>query len=90
MAHGRLVLSIVIGLTAGEISPEVLACVDEGLCFIKPGLISDLLRVRVTIEEERDAPQSSDHAVVVERCEVFNQHQQKVLAWKHLLLVKRI
>jgi hypothetical protein len=40
-------------------------------------------------KEKRDAPKRPDQAVVVELCEVFNQHQQTVMAWVHRLMVMR-
>ena len=89
MAHGTLVFSIAIGLTAGEINPEALSYGYDRLRFIKPVFISDTLRVRVTIKEKCDAIKRPDHGVVVELCEVFNQHQQTVMACEHLLMVNR-
>ena len=89
MAHGTLVFSIAIGLTAGEINPEAFSYGYDRLRFIKPVFIGDTLRVRVTIKEKRDAPKLPDHGIVVEVCEVFNQNQQTVMACEHLLVVKR-
>ncbi len=89
MAHGTLVFSIAIGLTAGEINPEAFSYGYDRLRFIKPVFIGDTLRVRVTIKEKRDTSKLPDHGIVVELCEVFNQHQQTVMACEHLLMVKR-
>lgn len=89
LAHGTLVFSIAIGLTAGEVNPEAFSYGYDRLRFIKPVFIGDTLRVRVTIKEKRESPKRPDHGVVVELCEAFNQHGQMVLACEHLLMVKR-
>jgi acyl dehydratase len=87
--HGTLVFSIAIGLTAGEINPEAFSYGYDRLRFVKPVFIGDTLRVRVTIKEKRDTSKLPNHGIVVEFCEVFNQHQQIVMACEHLLMVKR-
>jgi acyl dehydratase len=89
LAHGTLVFSIAVGLTAAEVNPEAFSYGYDRLRFIKPVFIGDTLRVKVTIKEKRDAPKRPHHGVVVELCEVFNQHEQIVLACEHLLMVKR-
>jgi acyl dehydratase len=45
--------------------------------------------VTVTIKEKRDAVKKPGHGLVVEACEVFNQHNELVLVCEHLLLVER-
>ena len=65
MAHGTLVFSIAIGLTAGEINPEAFSYGYDRLRFIKPVFIGDTLRVRVTIKEKRDTSKLPNHGIVV-------------------------
>ena len=89
MAHGTLIFSVSVGLTAGEINPEAFSYGYDRLRFIKPVYISDTLHVRVTIKEKRDSPKSPHHGIVVELCEALNQRHQVVLACEHLLMVTR-
>lgn len=87
MAHGTLIFSIAVGMTATEVNPEAFSYGYDRLRFIKPVFIHDTLRVRVTIKEKRDSPKSPRHGIVVELCEVFNQRNETVLACEHLLMV---
>ena len=89
IAHGTLVFSVAVGMTAGEINPVAFSYGYDRLRFIKPVFIGDTLRVRVTIKEKRDNPKSPRQGIVVELCEVFNQRNEVVLACEHLLMVER-
>ncbi len=89
MAHGTLIFSVAVGMTAGEVNPEAFSYGYDRLRFIKPVFIGDTLRVRVTIKEKRDSPKSMKYGIVVELCEVFNQQNETVLACEHLLMVAR-
>lgn len=89
IAHGTLIFSIAVGMTAGEVNPVALSYGYDRLRFIKPVFILDTLHVRVTVKEKRDSPKSRAHGIVVELCEVFNQRQEVVLACEHLLMVAR-
>jgi len=89
IAHGTLVFTMAVGLTAGEINPEAFTYGYDRLRFVKPVFIGDTLRVRVTVKEKRDSPKRPSHGIVVELLEAFNQHQDVVLACEHLLMVKK-
>lgn len=89
IAHGTLILSVAVGMTAGDVNPEAFSYGYDRVRFIKPVFIDDTIRVRATIHEKRDHPRKPDHGFVVERVEVFNQHADTVLACDHLYLVKR-
>lgn len=89
MAHGTLIFSIAVGMTAGEVNPEAFSYGYDRLRFIRPVYIGDTLHVRVTIKEKRDSPKSPRHGIVVELCEALNQQQEVVLACEHLLMVTR-
>lgn len=89
IAHGTLIFSVAVGMTAGEVNPEAFSYGYDRLRFIKPVFIGDTIRVRVTIKEKREATQSPLHGLVVELCEVFNQRNEVVLACEHLLMVTR-
>ena len=88
IAHGTLIFSVAVGMTAGEINPEAFSYGYDRLRFIKPVFIGDTIRCRVTIKDKREHKRP-ECGVVVELCEVFNQRGEIVLACEHLLLVKR-
>lgn len=89
VAHGTLIFSVAVGLTAGVINSDAFSYGYDRLRFIKPVFIGDTIRVRVTIADKRDHAKHRDQGIVSERCEVINQHGETVLACDHLLLVKR-
>lgn len=89
IAHGTLIFSVGIGMTAGDINPLAFSYGYDRLRFIRPVFIGDTISVRVTIGEKRDYPKRPELGMVVERVEVFNQRQEVVLACEHLLLVQR-
>ena len=89
IAHGTLIFSVAVGMTAGVINPLAFSYGYDRLRFIHPVFIGDTIHVKVTVKEQRDYPKRPDHGVVVELCEVVNQRGDIVLACEHLLLVKR-
>ena len=89
MAHGTLIFSVAVGMTAGVINPEAMSYGYDRLRFLKPVFIGDTIGVRVTIKEKRDHKKPS-HGVVSELLEVLNQEKHTVLVCEHLLLVRRM
>lgn len=88
IAHGTLIFTIGVGMTAGEINPLAMTYGYEKLRFPKPVFIGDTIRVKVTISDKRDHKRP-EFGIVVERLEVLNQRDECVMACEHLLLVKR-
>jgi len=89
MAHGTLIFSVAVGMTAGVINPEAMSYGYDRLRFLKPVFIGDTIGVRVTIKEKRDHKKPS-HGVISELLEVMNQEKHTVLVCEHLLLVRRM
>jgi acyl dehydratase len=89
IAHGTLIFSVAVGMTAGSVNPEAFSYGYDRLRFIRPVFIGDTIRVKVTIKEKKDSQKSLQHGIVVELCEVENQRGETVLACEHLLMVKR-
>jgi acyl dehydratase len=89
IAHGTLIFSVAVGMTAGEVNPEAFSYGYDRLRFIRPVFIGDTISVTVTVKEKRDHAKSPEHGIVVEHCEVRNQRGETVLACEHLLMVKR-
>ncbi len=89
IAHGTMVFSIGIGLTATLINPVAFSYGYDRLRFIRPVHIGDTIKTRVMITQKTDDPKRKDMGRVVERCEVINQRGETVLAADHILLVER-
>jgi len=88
LAHGTLIFSVAIGMTAGTINEESLTYGYDHLRFLRPVFIGDTIRVKVTITDKRPHKQP-DKGMVVEGVEVINQHGKPVMVCEHLLLVNR-
>lgn len=88
IAHGTLIFSVAVGMTANVINPEAISYGYDRLRFIKPVKIGDTIRVAVTVSEKREHKRP-EHGVVVERLTVSNQAGDVVLVCDHLLLVRK-
>jgi len=89
IAHGTLVFSVGIGMTANVINARAMSYGYDALRFIKPVFIGDTLYARCEITDKRDHAKRRGHGIVVETVSVTNQRQETVLACQHLHLVER-
>ena len=89
IAHGTLVLSAGIGMTAQTINPRAMSYGYDRVRFIRPVFIGDTITVTTRISERRDHPKRKMHGIVVEQVSITNQHGETVLACEHLYLVER-
>ena len=89
MAHGTLIFSVGIGMTASTINPRAMSYGYDRLRFLKPVYIGDTITVSATIKEKRDHPKRAGFGIVVEAIEIVNQHSEPVLVCEHLYLVER-
>lgn len=88
IAHGTLIFSMAIGLTAGEINEVAMTYGYERLRFVKPVFIGDTIRTTITIKEKKDHKKPA-YGLVTEFVETFNQHYELVMCCEHLLLVEK-
>ena len=88
IAHGTLVFSVGIGLTASTINPQAMSTGYDRLRFVRPVHIGDTIRTITRIAEKRDHKRAT-HGVVVETVDIRNQRDETVLACEHLYLVTR-
>lgn len=88
IAHGTLIFSITIGMTAGVINDEAMTYGYDRLRFIRPVFIQDTIRVKVEISEKRPYKDPTK-GIVVESIQAVNQKGEVVMACDHLLLVNR-
>ena len=89
IAHGTLIFSVGIGLTASVINPRAMSYGYDRMRFIKPVFIGDTIYTTLEITAKRDHPKRGSHGIVVETVTISNQHQQAVLVCEHLHLVER-
>jgi acyl dehydratase len=88
IAHGTLIFSIAIGLTADLINEAAMTYGYERLRFIRPVYIGDTLRVTVTIKNKAEH-KKPEYGLVTESVAAFNQHHELVMVCEHILLVKK-
>ena len=89
IAHGTLIFSVAIGMTASVINPHAMSYGYDRLRFVQPVFIGDTIRVRAEITALRDHPKRASHGVAAETVTVTNQRGDTVLVCEHLYLVKR-
>ena len=78
IAHGTMIFSIGIGLTASEINPEAFSKGYDRLRFVKPVFIGDTIHSEITISEKSDS-KKPEYGSVTEHVEVINQRGEVVL-----------
>lgn len=90
MAHGTLVMSVAVGMTAGDINPAAMSYGYDRVRFVKPVHIGDTITPTAEITAKRDHPRRPDrHGVVDEQVTVTNQRGEVVLSLVHLYLVEK-
>jgi acyl dehydratase len=88
IAHGTLIFTVAIGLTADFVNEVSMTYGYERLRFIKPVFINDTIKVTVTIKELKDH-KKPEFGLVTELVECFNQHNELVMLCEHILMVKK-
>lgn len=88
IAHGTLIFTIAIGLTADFVNEVSMTYGYERLRFTKPVFIGDTIRVKVNIKEKKDHKKPG-FGLVTELVECLNQHDELVMVCEHILLVNK-
>ena len=88
IAHGTLIFTIAIGLTADWVNEVSMTYGYERLRFIKPVFIGDTISVSVTIKYKKNHKKPG-YGLVTELVETFNQHNEMVMVCEHILLVNK-
>lgn len=90
IAHGTLILSVGVGMTAGDINPQAMSYGYDRIRFIKPVFIGDTITVTAEIAEKADhAKRPAEFGYVHELVTITNQHSETVLVLTHLYLVNK-
>jgi acyl dehydratase len=88
IAHGTLIFTIAVGLTAHLINEVAMTYGYDRLRFIKPVFIGDTIKATVTISNIKEHKKPG-FGLVTELVEVFNQHGEVVMICEHVLLVHK-
>jgi acyl dehydratase len=88
IAHGTLIFTIAVGLTAAVINEVAMTYGYDRLRFVKPVYIGDTIKATVTISAKKDHKKPG-FGLVTELVEVFNQHGETVMVCEHVLLVNK-
>jgi acyl dehydratase len=90
IAHGTLILSVAVGMTAGDINPQAMSYGYDRIRFIKPVFIGDTITVTAEITEKSDhAKRPDEFGYVHELVTVTSQRGETVLVLTHLYLVNK-
>ncbi len=90
IAHGTLILSLAVGMTAGDINPQSMSYGYDRIRFVSPVFIGDTITVTAEITELSDhAKQPHVFGYVHELVTVTNQRGQTVMVLTHLYLVNK-
>ncbi len=88
IAHGTLIFSIAVGMTANMINEVAMTYGYERLRFTKPVFIGDTIHVKVSIKEKKDHKKPG-YGLVTELVEAFNQNDELVMCCEHILLAQK-
>lgn len=88
IAHGTLIFSIAVGMTATLINEVGISYGYERLRFIKPVFIGDTIHVKVSISDKSEY-RKPEFGLITELVEVFNQRNEIVMSCGHILLTEK-
>ena len=89
IAHGTLIFSVAVGMTAGEIYPLAFSYGYDRLRFIKPVFIGDTIYVTLEAKEVKALPRIGGGSVTIQ-LEVKNQNEEVTHrgSWTVLIMSK--
>lgn len=88
IAHGTMIFSIGVGLTASVINPVAFSFGYDRLRFLKPVHIGDTIHTEVVVKEKYPDDKRDGYGRVVESTTVKNQNGESVLYCEHIYLVQ--
>lgn len=89
IAHGTLVFSVAVGMTANVINPVAFSYGYDKIRFIKPVVIGDTIHVKVTLSDKKDHPRKPNMGFVTETLDVINQRGETVLVASHVMMCEK-
>lgn len=88
IAHGTMIFSIGVGLTASVINPVAFSVGYDQLRFIKPVYIGDTIHTEVVVKEKYPDKKRDNYGRVIEATTVVNHDGESVLYCEHIYLVQ--
>lgn len=88
MAHGTLILTVAIGLTADVINEVSMTYGFDRIRFVKPVFIDDIIYVTTKIKEKKDHKRPG-FGLITEQVETFNQNNELVMVCEHIYLAEK-
>jgi acyl dehydratase len=88
IAHGTLIFSVAVGMTANLINEVAMTYGYDRLRFILPVFIGDTISVKITIHDKKDHKKPG-YGLVTELVETFNQEGKLVMVCEHILLANK-
>lgn len=88
MAHGTLVLTVAIGLTADVINEVSMTYGFDRIRFVKPVFIDDTIYVTTKIKEKKEHKRPG-FGLITEQVETFNQSNELVMVCEHIYLAEK-
>ncbi|MCC9620388.1 hypothetical protein LPB41_01680 [Thalassospira sp. MA62] len=88
IAHGTMVFTIGVGLTATIINPVAFSYGYDRLRFVKPVFIGDTIKSKVEIIEKEVMEKRPGYGRVIERLTVTKQNDETVLVADHIYMVE--
>ncbi len=89
IAHGTLILSVAVGMTAGDVNPLAFSYGYERIRFVRPVHIGDTITTEAIVSGKREDMKRPSRGFVDEKCTVRNQDGEVVLALIHVYSVQR-
>jgi len=90
IAHGTLILSVAVGMLAGEINDVAMSYGYDGIRFIRPVFIGDTITAHATIAEKREYKKNPEEfGLVDEKVEVTNHKGELVMALTKIYIVHK-
>ena len=90
IAHGTLILSIGVGMTADDVNPEATSYGYDRIRFVRPVFIGDTITVRAEVTAMSDHAKRPDElGRLDETVTVTNQHGDVVLSLVHLYVINK-
>jgi len=87
---GPLVLSLVVGMSVGDISGKAIANLDyESIKHNGPVFINDTIRAETEILEKRSSKSKKDRGIIYVETRAYNQNEEKVLTLRRHVLIPR-
>jgi acyl dehydratase len=90
VAHGTLILSVSVGMLAGEINEAAFSYGYDKVRFIAPVFIGDTITSTAVIADKRDHAKKPDqYGIVEEQVTVANQKGETVIAFIHVYMARK-